>query len=407
MNLAYYAWREIAKRPGRTILNALGISLGMALVILLFSITLAYKEAVMAPFIASSTDITLSKPGLEKASAPVAQGVILPTANQSIGADALKRLAMIPEIKQTAAVLQLWSFDPGRFKVIVGLDPNMPPIGLAKVREWVKVGRFFGSDERGVAVLDSHYARFYGYKVGSQVSIAGQKFRVIGTCEIKEGAQITSANIYLPLIDAQTLAGVGPETVNSVYVELKDASRWKQSITAIHQALPELTVTSADSALAMTDSMLALLDKLALPGASLIIVLSVLFVHRSLSASTWERVGEFGTMKALGWSRRDIERALMLELFFQVLIGAVLGLCLSALGSLLAGCWHIKVSSIGNAPPLPGMAPAADAIRLPTVFSTSLYLSAFSIVLFVGLIVALTIAKKAAKIKPAEAWRYL
>lgn len=407
MNLASYAWREITKRPGRTILNALGVSLGMALVILLFSITLAYKEAVMAPFIASSTDITLNKPGQEKASAPVAQGVILPAANQAIGTDVLKRLAQMPEVKQTAAVLQLWSFDPGRFKVIVGLDPNMPSLGPAKVREWIKEGRFFGSGERGVAVLDSHYARFYGNKVGSQLTIAGQNYEVIGTCEIKEGAQLTAANIYLPLIDAQTLAGVGPETVNSVYVELKDASSWKQSIAEIHQVFPEVTVTSADSALAMSDSMLALLDKLALPGAVLIIVLSVLFVHRSLSASTWERIGEFGTMKALGWSRRDIRRALMLELFSQVLIGAVLGLCLSALGSILASHWQINVSSFGSTPPLPGMAPSANTIQLPVVFSTSLYLSALGAVLFVGLIVAVTIAKKVAEIKPAEAWRHL
>ena len=313
-----------------------------------FSITLAYKEAVMAPFTTSSTDITLTRPGQEKASVPIAQGVILPASNQAIGTDVLKRLAQMAEVKQTAAVLQLWSFDPGRFKVIVGLDPNSQPLGPAKVRERVKEGRFFGPGERGVVVLDSHFARFYGYKVGSQVIIAEQTFNVIGTCEMKEGAQLTAANIYLPLTDAQMLAGVGPETVNSVYVELKDASRWKQSIATIHQAFPEVTVTSADSALAMSDSILALLDKLAWPGAALVIVLSVLFVHRSLTASTWERIGEFGTMKALGWTRRDIRQALMRELFSQVLIGAVLGLGIAAIGSLLAGHWQFTSRSLAG-----------------------------------------------------------
>jgi putative ABC transport system permease protein len=407
MNLAHYAWREITKRPGRTFLNALGVSLGVALVILLFSITLAYKEAVMAPFTTSSTDITLTRPGQDKASVPVAQGVILPAANQAIEIDVLKRLAQMSEVKQTAAVLQLWSFDPGRFKVIVGLDPNTQPLGPAKVREWVKDGRFFGPAERGVAVLDSHFARFYGNKVGSQITIAGKKFNVIGTCEVKEGAQLTAANIYLPLADAQMLAGVGPETVNSVYVELKDASHWKQSIATIHQVFPEVTVSSADSALAMSDSILALLDKLAWPGAVLVIVLSVLFVHRSLSASIWERIGEFGTMKALGWTRRDIRRALMLELFSQVLIGAVLGLCFAALGTLLAGHWQIKVPHLGSAPPLPGMAPIANTIQLPVLFPTSLYLSALGVSLIVGFLVAVTVARKVAAIKPAEAWRQL
>ena len=184
-----------------------------------FSITLAYKEAVMAPFTTSSTDITLTRPGQEKASVPIAQGVILPASNQAIGTDVLKRLAQMAEVKQTAAVLQLWSFDPGRFKVIVGLDPNSQPLGPAKVRERVKEGRFFGPGERGVVVLDSHFARFYGYKVGSQVIIAEQTFNVIGTCEMKEGAQLTAANIYLPLTDAQMLAGVGNSQVRLCGVE--------------------------------------------------------------------------------------------------------------------------------------------------------------------------------------------
>lgn len=289
----------------------------------------------------------------------------------------------------------------------MGLDPNSQSLGPAKVREWVKEGRFFGPGERGVVVLDSHFARFYGYKVGSQVIIAGQTFNIIGTCEMKEGAQLTAANIYLPLTDAQLLAGVGPETVNSVYVELKDASRWKQSIATIHQALPDVTVTSADSALAMSDSMLALLDKLAWPGAALVIVLSVLFVHRSLTASTWERIGEFGTMKALGWTQRDIRQALMLELFSQVLIDAVLGLGLAAIGSLLAGHWQIQLSPLGSAPPLPGMAPSTNNIQLPVLFPASVYLSALGASLLVGFLVAMTVARKVSAIKPAEAWRHL
>ncbi|KUO78870.1 MAG: hypothetical protein APF81_18340 [Desulfosporosinus sp. BRH_c37] len=69
-------------------------------------------------------------------------------------------------------------------------------------------------------------------------------------------------------------------------------------------------------------------------------------------------------MKALGWSRRDIHRALILELFSQVLIGALLGLGIAALGSLLAGYWHINVSPLGSVPPLPGMAPLANTIKI-------------------------------------------
>jgi len=50
---------------------------------------------------------------------------------------------------------------------------------------------------------------------------------------------------------------------------------------------------------------------------------------------------------------------------------------------------------------------ARIAAKLPVVFPASLYLSALGSSLLVGLIVAVTIAKKVSGIKPAGAWRHL
>ena len=43
--------------------------------------------------------------------------------------------------------------------------------------------------------------------MGDTLEINGRPFSVVGLLEIKEGSQIASANIYLPLQDAQDLLG--------------------------------------------------------------------------------------------------------------------------------------------------------------------------------------------------------
>ncbi len=407
MDLLYYARRQMTGRPWQTILNALGVAVGVALVIALFSLTIAYQRAITTPFTSSGTSLVLSNPAQGSGRTPAATGVILPASNRVIDMGEVGRLANLPGARQITATLQLWSFDPGRYKVIVGVDPDAPAIGPAMARQWIEAGRYFNRDESGVAVLEYHYARFCGYKVGSQITIAGKQFKVIGIFKVQEGAQLTAANVYLPLADAQALAGVGPNTVNTIYLELKDAGTWKQSIAAIHGDFPDLAVTDADSSLTMSDSMLALLQKFAWPGAALIIALCLLFVFRSLSASIEERIGEFGTMKTVGWRRRDVQHLLTVELLIQVIIGAVLGMVLGSLGAYLISLWQVTVPQVGMAPPLPGMASTAATIRLQAVFPLALYLSCFGAAILIGFLVAVTIARRVSALKPSEAWRQL
>ncbi len=407
MNFFSYIRRELLGRPWRTFFNAFGVAIGIAMVILLFSITIAYQKAVTSPFATVATDLVLSRPSQGNGAFSAAQGVILPAANQAIKQEQLIRLGGLPEVKASIAALQLWSFDPGRFKVIIGVDPGAPAIGPLKAREWMKSGHFFKPGETGVAVLESHFARFYKLKTGELLSIANRRFKITGIYEAREGPQLTAINVYLPLADAQALARVGPNIVNIVYTQLKDASRWQRAISEIHRILPGLTATSVDSTLVMSDSLLALLHRLLWPAALIVIGICLLFVYRTLMASTTEKIGEFGIMKALGWRNRDIRYTLMLELFVQVLIGVVIGVIFGAFGTYLTSLWRIKITQISQAPPLQGMNTAAGIIQLKAVFPITLYLYTIIGSLMIGVLVAMMIARRVASLKAAEMWRSL
>ena len=67
------------------------------------------------------------------------------------------------------------------------------------------------------------------------MEINGRPFSVVGLLEIKEGSQIASANIYLPLQDAQSLLGGESSGVNIVYLRLKNPSLLGQVKTTHRQ----------------------------------------------------------------------------------------------------------------------------------------------------------------------------
>ena len=407
MNIFHFAWRETIGRPGRTLLNAFGVAIGLALILLLFGISESYKEAVTFPFTQAEIDFTITRPN-QSSSISAPSGAILPNATQAIFGKELENVAQIFNVSGTMAVLQLWSFDPGAFKVVLGIDPASLSIGPAKALEWVKDGRAIRSGERDVAMLESHYARFFGLKTGDSINISGKKFLIVGTFAVKEGVQLTSANVYIPLPDAQVLAGVGTDTFNTIYLKLEDPNHWKQTTEAIREIFPDFFVTTMDSVLVMSDSILVLMNRLMIPAAILVIAICVLFVYRSLASSVWEKIGEIGTQKALGWSRRNVAAALALELFMQNLFGAVLGLCLGAVGTWLTSGWEVQLPQIGGtAPPLPGVVQNVEMAYLPVSFNIYFYAVSFFVTMIIGFLMSLILVNKVTNIKPTEAWRSL
>src|SRR3990172_13222341 len=159
------------------------------------------------------------------------RGIRLPFSNQLLPSQDLEKLKTIEGVDSLASSLLLWEFDQGGFRTIMGVDLSQPSLGPVKVKDWLKEGRF--PQKEGEVVIEKHYAKFQHKKMGDTLEINGRPFSVAGLLEIKEGSQIASANIYLPLADAQTLLGGEPNGVNVVFLRLKTPSLLSQVKTSI------------------------------------------------------------------------------------------------------------------------------------------------------------------------------
>jgi ABC-type lipoprotein release transport system permease subunit len=185
-----------------------------------------------------------------------------------------------------------------------------------------------------VAVVDSSYAKSASLKLGSDVTIAGTKFPVVGI--VTAPAADSSADIYIPLARAQALASMKGK-VNTIYVAATSSADIATVQKEIQKAVPGATVTtSADLASEVTGSLSSassLANNLGKWLSIAVLIAAFLLASLLTMSAVSRRVREFGTLKALGWRSRRVIGQVMGESFTMGIIGGVVGIGLGFAGS--------------------------------------------------------------------------
>ena len=226
------------------------------------------------------------------------------------------------------------NFDINQYTVY-GTDVTKTALGPLTSSK-ITSGRTFKAAETDakVVVADSAYAKEKKYKVGSTVTIKGVKFKVIGIATADSGD--AAANLYIPLKQAQTLAGE-KNKVTTVYVKATDSQQIDSVKSTIQKNVSGTTVTtSADLAKTVSGSLSTASSLATNVGKWLsIAVLVAAFLVAGLltSSAVSRRVREFGTLKALGWKSGRVTRQVVGEAMVNGLVGGALGIGLGLAGA--------------------------------------------------------------------------
>ncbi|MFF0831922.1 MULTISPECIES: ABC transporter permease [unclassified Streptomyces] len=234
-------------------------------------------------------------------------------------------------------------FDINQYTVF-GTDVTRTALGPLTSSK-ITSGRAFRTTETDakVAVADSAYARTKKYKVGSTVTVKGTEFKVIGIATADSGD--AAADLYVPLKRAQTLAGE-KNKITTIYVKATDSQRIDTVKSAIQKNVAGTTVTtSADLAKTVSGSLStasSLATKVGRWLSIAVLVAAFLVAGLLTSAAVSRRVREFGTLKALGWKSGRVTRQVVGEAVVNGLVGGVLGIALG-----LAGAYAVTAVSPG------------------------------------------------------------
>jgi putative ABC transport system permease protein len=440
-----YVLKELRHHHNRTLVNILGIGIGIALFVSINAVSTAYQKAVSLPFKNLGADIVVQRPekrAVDSGQPPASmRGIRLPFSNQLLASEDLEKLKTVEGVDSMASSLLLWEFDKGGFRTIMGVDLAQPSLGPVKVKDWLKEGRFPQKD--GEVVIEKHYAKFQHKKMGDTLVINGHPFSIVGLLEIKEGSQIASANIYLPLQDAQSLlggesnsvnavrnssgtlnpAGIGLKSnlaveqrgiisngVNIVYLRLKNPSLLSHVKTSIGRQLNGVSVSSSDSSLELMGGVSKISDQFSFVVSLIALGGAVFLIVKAMLSNLVERSREIGILKAVGWTERDVQKQLMGEVFLQSFVGGVFGILMGYFFSYLLGFLSIPVATSWELNLLPAFAKAEAAtqnVRLPVSISAGLAAISLALSLTAGGLASYVMGKRTARMKPVEILRQL
>ncbi len=334
--------RAILAYRQRSALTMLGITIGIASVILLTSIGEGARVYMLDKFTQFGTNLIAVNPGQTETSG--IPGMMGGTTNPLTIADA-------EAIGRMPGVMEMVSFISGtanvefgersRDVVIYGVTAGMPAVLQFGVRQ----GRFLppGDPRRGspVSVLGPKLKQeLFGNAnaLGEHVRIAGQRFLVIGIMEPK--GQFLGFDLddsaYIPLAIAQSLFNkqslmeiditfnhsVEPDTL---------AAHIQRLLIERHDGHQDFTITTQTDMLATTDRILRIVS-LAVAGIGAIsLLVGAIGILTMMWISVSERTSEIGLVKAMGATHAQILWLFLGEAILLSTLGGIAGLA-AALG---------------------------------------------------------------------------
>ncbi|MEV8036421.1 ABC transporter permease [Streptomyces sp. NPDC086182] len=225
-------------------------------------------------------------------------------------------------------------FDVNNYSVY-GTDVTKPALGPLTSSK-ITSGRTFKTSETNakVVVADTSYAKEKKLKLGGTVTIKSVKYKIVGIATPDSGD--AAANLYIPLQQAQTLSD-SKNKVTTIYVKASDSQQISGVKSTIQKNISGTTVTtSADLASTVSGSLSTASDLASNVGKWLsIAVLVAAFLVAGLltSSAVSRRVREFGTLKALGWTSSRVTRQVVGEAIVNGLVGGALGIALGLAGA--------------------------------------------------------------------------
>ena len=292
---------------------------------------------------------------------------------------------------------------------IAGVQTGDPKMGLVTAAQVTK-GRFLGPGRE--ALVSATYAARHSLKVGSQLSLNGTKFAVVGLVDPPLGGQ--GADVYLPLAQLQKLSGQ-EGLVNVVLVRANDGSSVGAAEVSIESRYAQAQVTSSKQ---VADRISGSLVDAANLTRDLGLVLSVVaaaaaFALAALLAlsSVGKRVRELGTLKALGWTQRRVVRQIAGESLAQGILGGIAGVALGLLAAVLIDAFGptLTASSTSGGDSIFGIGQVAQttsqSVSLTAPTGVTILLMGFSLAVLGGLLAGAAAALRAARLRPADALR--
>jgi putative ABC transport system permease protein len=360
--------RGLKRRPIRTGLTLLGISLGIAAVVALIGLSRGLVTSWTAGMKERGTDIVVHN----------MRGSLTPKPFPAATRD---RIAHLPGVAATCMILvDLMSVETAELMIVSG-------------REWdcfawenlkLVSGRMPKDQNERAILLGTTAADILKKKVGDTVQIETEELAVVGI--VNGGAFVENSSIILSLPMLQQITG-NHDQISAIDVRVtpgvNDAGI-RSLCAEMSRLIPEARAEPAGQHIANSEGY-RVINGMSWGTSLLAILVGVLGVTNTMLMSVFERKQEIAILLALGWKRSRIVRMILWESLMLGFFGGIIGV--------LVGIVGVQMMK---------MAPAIRGLLEPNL-SAGLMLMAIAIAVFVGVLSGLYPAWRSSRVEPSLA----
>ena len=360
--------RGLMRRPVRTGLTIVGISIGIAAVVALVGISRGFETSWQTGMKTRGTDIVISNMGSALTPKPFSASVV-------------DRITPIPHVAETCALLvDLMSVEKAEMMIVSARQWG----GFSWKNLKVVSGRMPNDAAEKAVVLGKTAAEVLQKKVGDTLQLETEELAVVGI--VDGGAVVENGSVILSLPLLQEITG-NQGKINIIDLRVTPGTT-KDELTRLCEQISSV-VPEARAVIAgehIRDSQAYRMISAMSWGTSLLAVLvGVLGVMNTMLMTVFERTQEICVLLAIGWKRSRIVRMVLWE-------SALLGF-LGGVGGVVIGVAGVKV--LVNTPAIRGL--------LEPDLNPQLLASAVAIAVVVGVFSGLYPAWRSSRLTPSHA----
>jgi putative ABC transport system permease protein len=304
---------NLMRRRARTLLTALGVAVGVAMIVALLALTQGLQSSAAGLIHLGGSDLGVFQAGVSD-----------PTASM-LPESLAQRLDHNPLVERATPIVLLVEAIPGQpAAVTFGVRP-----GSFFMRNLVFLSG--GAPAPGQVALGEALAHALHAHPGARVRVKGATATVSGV--YRTGILYEDSGAVIPLAAAQALNSRSGEAT-LIAVQLAPGSPARRAGARLERELPGTEVISTPEQAARAGANGVLISN----AVNVIIVVALIVggisVTNTMVMATMERQGELALLATVGWSARQVGGLIIGEGIAVSLLGAALGLLLGVLGSL-------------------------------------------------------------------------
>jgi putative ABC transport system permease protein len=307
--------RGLMRRPVRTGLTLVGISIGIAAVVALVGISRGFEKSWETGMKARGTDVVVSNMGSALAPKPFSASV-------------RDRIAHLPQVAATCSIfVDLTSIEDSSMMVV-------------SAREWggfswnnlkLVSGRMPRDAMEPAVVLGQTAAEGLKKKVGDPIQLEARELSVVGI--VDGGALVENGSVILSLPLFQEITG-NEDKINIIDIRATPAMSEddvKRLCGQINSLVPEARAMVAGEHIGNSEAY-RFIRAMSWGTSLLAVIVGVLGVMNTMLMTVFERKQEICILLAIGWKRGRIISMVLWESALLGLLGGVAGVLIGAVG---------------------------------------------------------------------------